>query len=75
MPMAATVFAGRDAALALEELREVALVPEARFDGDLRDELVGRLQQLAGGVEADRGEVASGRDAERMRELPTEIGA
>ena len=47
--MAATVFAGRGAALALEELREVALVPEARFDGDLRDELVGRLQQLAGG--------------------------
>ena len=74
MPVAASVLAGRDAALALEELREVALVLEPRLVGDLRDEFLCRLQELAGGVEADRGEVASGRDAERARELPAEIG-
>ena len=36
MPVAAAVLAGREAALALEKLREVALVPEARFDGARR---------------------------------------
>ena len=72
--MAAAVLARRDAALPLEELGEVALIPESRFCSDFRDELVGRLQQLADGVEADGGDVASGLDAERARELAAEVG-
>ena len=56
LPVAAAVGTGRGAALTLKELGEVALVPEAGLGGDLRDELVGRLQQLADGVEVDGGD-------------------
>lgn len=71
--MPAAVFAGGDAALSLEELGEVALVEEASLGGDIRDEFFGRFQELAGGVQADGREVASGRDAECARELPPEV--
>ena len=72
--MAAAVFAGGDAALVLECLGEVALVPESRLDRDFREVLVCRLQQLSRGVKSDGGDVASWRDAEGARELETEIG-
>ena len=71
--MAAAVFAWRDSAELFERLGEMALIPEAGLDGDLGDELVGCLQQPAGSIESDCRDVASGRDAERARELTAEI--
>ena len=61
--MAAAVFAGGEAALGREDSDEVALVVEAAFDGDVRDELVGRFQQLARGVQPDFLDQLAGRDA------------
>ena len=68
----AAIFAGSDAALALEYLGEVALVVEAAFLCDFRHKFVGRLQQPACGVDADGGDIATGRDAECAREAQAE---
>ena len=49
--MLAAVFAGSDVAYRLECPRHVALVVESDFLRNFRDEFVGGLQQLAGGVD------------------------
>ena len=64
----AAIGTGRDAAFVDERPREVALVVEAAGGGDVRDEHVRGLEQLAGGVDAGREDVASGRHVERGRE-------
>ena len=66
--MAAAVFAGCDAALALERTGEVALVEEPRVQCNLREQLVRLLEQLARCIEPNGGDVAPGRHVECLGE-------
>ena len=66
--MTAAVFAGSHAAFPLERAGEVALVKEACFGGNVGELLVGRFKELAGGIEADGGEVVPWRHVEDGRE-------
>ena len=73
-PVFAVVFAGRDAAFALEHLREMALVAEAGGECDVIDAIIRFLQQPACRIQPLLDYVLARANADGSQEQALKVG-